>query len=245
MEYLVAVGVLGLLWFAFFAYRSDLRAKMLWCSGYWAILLSLGFLILTILFPHLPPQSRIVPGYWDPGTIFNLARITGGWSIEDALYMFFTGGIAAVLYDFVRGQKVPTVSGSLWRRRRAATLIPAAAVLAMVLLFRVNLMWELIAFCAIGTAVVWLSRPDLITRSLIGGVCYAVLYYLLWLFFLYFSPDYLVIHHDTANVSGISVGVLPLEEILFAFTFGLMWSAIYEYAKDIRMASTSPSVVPA
>ena len=177
MEYLVAVGVLGLLWFAFFAYRSDLRAKMLWCSGYWAILLSLGFLILTILFPHLPPQSRIVPGYWDPGTIFNLARITGGWSIEDALYMFFTGGIAAVLYDFVRGQKVPTVSGSLWRRRRAATLIPAAAVLAMVLLFRVNLMWELIAFCAIGTAVVWLSRPDLITRSLIGGVCYAVLYF--------------------------------------------------------------------
>jgi hypothetical protein len=246
MEYLIAVGGLGIAWFALFAYRNDLRAKMLWCSVYCAAILSIGFLMLRILFPHLPPQEMITPGYWDPDTLFNLARITGGWSIEDILYMFFTGGIASAVYDVVLRKKVPPVSGSLFRRRKAATLIPAPVVVAMVLLLNVNLMWELIAFCAIGAAVIWISRPDLIRRSLLGGVCYAALYYVfLWLFFLHLSPEYLARHHDPANVSGIFVGVLPLEEMLFALFFGLMWSSIYEYAKNIRPGPTSPSAAPA
>ena len=234
MEYLVADVVLGALWLTPFVSRKDLRGKMLWCGVYCAVVLSIGFLILQILLPHLPPWQRIVPGYWNPDTLFDLARITGGWSIEDVLYMFFTGGIASSLFDVIRGQTVPPVGGSLLRRRRAATLIPALVVLVMLILLNVNLMWELITFVGLGALVIWLSRPDLITRSLVGGVCYASLYYMLALFLLFLFPGYLTAHYNPSNLSGIFVGQLPLEEILFAFFFGLMWSSIYEYAKDIR-----------
>ena len=245
MEYLAAVGVLGAVWLCLFALRRDLRAKMLWTSTYWMILLSLGFLILRILFPHLPPQERIVPGYWDPDTLFDLARITSGWSVEDALYMFFTGGIASVLYDVAFRKRVPVVAGPLMRRRRAATLIPALPVLGMALFLHINLIWELIAFCGFGALVIWVVRPDLITRSLVGGLCYTLLYYGIAVFLLQLYPDYLTTHYNLSNLSAIFIGQLPLEEMLFAFAFGLMWSPIYEYAKDIRKNITSPSAVPA
>ncbi len=240
MGYLIAVGVAGLVWLAFFVFRKDVRSKMLWCGAYCAVVLSVGFLILRILFLHVPVSEMIVPGYWDPDTLFDIARITGGWSIEDTFYMFFTGGIAAVLYDVVRNKKVLPVTGSLFRRRKMATRIPAVGVFAMALLLPVNFIWELIAFCAIGAIVIWYARPDLLTRSLVGGASYAFLYYTVFSFLLFFSPTYVTTHYNIPNLSGVFLGPLPLEEILFAFVFGLMWASLYEYAKDIRPGSRSP-----
>lgn len=237
--YLVAVGLIGLLWLAAFASRKDVRRKMLWCGGYCVLILSAGFLAVRILFSHLPEGQQIVPGYWSPDTLFDLARVTGGWSIEDALYMFFTGGIASVLYDILRRSPVPFVESSLWQRRRAATLIGAAAACGVAFLPGINLMWALITFCGVCAFVIWFERPDLITRSLLGGIFYVIIYYPLMSFFLvYVFPSYFATATNLSNLSGLMLGWLPLEEVLFALFFGFMWSPVYEYAKDIRVQTT-------
>lgn len=232
--YLIAVSGMGILWLMLFVFRKDLRKKMFWCSGYLTVILSFGFLLMRILFANAPAEQQIVPGYWNPDTLFNLGRITAGWSIEDALYMFFTGGIVSVIYDVLSGREIPTVKTSSWRRRRAATLIPALVVCGMAFFLRINFIWELIAFCASGALIIWFARPDLVVRSLVGGSLYAGLYYAAFSFlFLNFFPTYLTTHYNLANLSGLMIGRIPLEEMAFALFFGLMWSPIYEYAKDI------------
>jgi hypothetical protein len=225
MEYLTAVAVLCGIWACMFAARPHVRRRMIWSGAYWLVVLSIGFVGTKLLASDFPDPLTIIPGYWNPDTLFDLGRRTGGYGIEDIFYIFFTGGIASALYDLLGGKRLPyaPTPGGVW-----LPLLAGVFGAAVTLLLRVNLIYALIAFLCAGTLSLWAARRDLIMQSLVGGSAYAILYAALFALFFYAFPDYVASTYHPENLSGILLSGIPLEELAFALSFGLMWSVLYE-----------------
>lgn len=201
---------------------------MLWSGVFYAALMISGFIAVKVL-KHVPAYQTINPGYWSPDTLFNLNSSTGGFSIEDLLFMIFFGGIAGVIYELVTRTTPSDKSVSSGIK----VSIPfAVLVAALVAHTGANLMYSIVAFGYAGACVVCLQRPDLVRRSLIGGFSFLVFYIMLYLIFLLFFPSFVAQNYHLNNVSGTLVLGIPFEEYLFAFGFGWMWSVIYPYMRN-------------
>ncbi len=232
MEYLIGMVLFAMVWGAFVLYRKDLFFPMVYSGGFFVLVLTAGFFVIKLLWPDIPLERTIVPGYWNPDTLFNLGRLTGGHSVEDALYGFFTGGIATAVYETLFRHRI----GRVRTRHHVHFAILVGALGAfLAVLFPINLMWALIAFCTVGAATIWYQRPDLVRHSLLGGISYLVVYAGFFLVFMYLFPHYVPEVYSFENFLGLNFLGIPLEEYLFAFTFGLMWSPIYEYMHDLRV----------
>ena len=81
-----------------------------------------------------------------------------------------------------------------------------------------------------------LCRPDLTRKTFIGGVLFLVLYFVFFLSFNLIYTNAVQKFWNLSAISGILVLGVPLEELLFGFTFGLMWSGIYEHIKWYKIA---------
>lgn len=103
-EYLVAVCILALIWTPIFVLRRDLRKPMIWSGLFYLLILTVGFFAHSLITND--PLRSITPGYWAPKTLFDLGAKTGGYAIEDMLFMFFVGGIASALYEFFFSKRI-------------------------------------------------------------------------------------------------------------------------------------------
>ena len=74
-------------------------------------------------------------------------------------------------------------------------------------------------------------RPDLKPNALVGGVLFLGIYTIFLLGLKWSAPGYIEQVWNLKALSGIALYGLPLEELLFGFAFGLIWSAIYEIGR--------------
>jgi hypothetical protein len=231
MEYFVGMVLFAGVWGAFVLYRKDLFSPMVYSGGFFALILTAGFFGIKLLWPDIPTERTIVPGYWNPDTLFDLGRRTGGYALEDMLYGFFTAGVAVAVYETLFRHRI---SRKHTRHHIHAAILVGALGACIAVLFPINLMWALIAFCAVGAATLWYQRPDLVRHSLLGGISYLIVYSGFFLLFMAIFPHYIPEVYSFENFIGITPLGIPLEEYLFAFSFGLMWSPIYEYMHDLK-----------
>ena len=63
-----------------------------------------------------------------------------------------------------------------------------------------------------------------------GGVAFLALYFVFFLFFDLAYPNLVQEVWNFSAISGILLLGVPLEELMFAFTFGMLWSSVYEHA---------------
>ena len=212
-------------WLILFLWQRRYHAEML--SG---TLLSTPFAFTAFLF---------IPQYWTPPSLWNLdARY--GIGVEDFLWSAAVGGIASVASEiFFRGQLVR--SRVAQPDPRWAPLIVVVVVLAvLVSLFRNHVMYDTIAALLVGAATVAVLRPDLIGRMTRGALIFAVIYGLLFAYFLLLYPEFVTRFYNIKNLLGFYVLGIPIEELLFAYSGGLMWCVIYEYMQHYR-AKSNPS----
>jgi hypothetical protein len=225
-NYLIGCGIIAVLWLIMFFLRKDLQKPMVRSGFYYVLVLSIGFITIRLITISRPEYISIIPGYWNPDTLFNLGRITGGYSIEDFLYMFFSGGIVTFLYNYVFRKRI--VIKRKYHFHFLAIII--GGLIALVISFlSVNLIWALIAFGAGSAIVIWFERKDLIKHSIIGGILYASFYFIFFSIFGIIFPHFVVQFYSIRDLSGFFVLGIPLEEIVFALSFGLSWAPIYEY----------------
>jgi hypothetical protein len=64
---------------------------------------------------------------------------------------------------------------------------------------------------------------------------FTVLYFVLFLCVLFLYPQFVERFYNLPNLLGIYVRGVPIEELLFAATFGAMWSVAYEYVHGYRL----------
>ena len=217
--YLVLSASLFLVWLILYAVRADLRRETL--------LISLGTMPLGLTEP------LFVPAYWNPPTVFDLAHRTG-FDLESLLFSFAIGGIVFAAYAALFGT-TPTedlTEGRQHPRHRyhlAAVLTAPAFFLLLVALTSLNPIYAAAYALVSGFVATLYCRRDLATKMLVSGALFGGLYFLVFALFNLAFPGYVAAVWNLATLSGLLIAGVPLEELIFAFTFGLYWSSVYEH----------------
>lgn len=91
--------------------------------------------------------------------------------------------------------------------------------------------------CVAGNIVLW--RRDLFRDAVFSGSFLALITFLIYLVWLTMYPsafhDFWMLH----NVSGIFVVGIPIEELLYTFTWGSLIGPLYELVAGLRLRKIS------
>lgn len=219
--YAFLIGSLWLLaiWLFIFARKPTPKKEMFWVS-FWT-----AFLGLT--------EPLFVPEYWNPPTLFNLAQRTG-FDIESIIFAFSVGGIASIIYEAIFKVKHEIIP--LKERLKAIhglhylfLFLAPVVIVAFERLTEVNPIYSSSIGMFVGALGAIVCRRDLIQKILFGGTVFLFLYLLFFLIFNLIFPGYVDRVWNLEAISGIRIFGLPVEELLFALTFGMLWSSLYEH----------------
>lgn len=177
-------------------------------------------------------EPLFVPAYWNPPSLFDLAQKTG-FDLESLVFSFAIGGVGSVLYNAVTRHQpatMPSLARELHRHRwhRAALLVPIVTFTGLYWL-PWNPIYPAIMAMTTGGVATALCRPDLVRKSLAGGSIFLAYYAVFMAALVLFAPGYIEHVWNLAQLTGILILGIPIEELLFGFTFGMYWSSVYEH----------------
>ncbi len=178
-------------------------------------------------------EPLFVPEYWSPPSLFNLALRTG-FDIESFIFSFGIGGIAVVIYERIfraRHKQMTPHEQHLSRHRYHPLALLSAPVVFFFLLIAApfNPLHSAIIAMVIGGLFIWYCRPDLKNKMLASAFIFLGIYFVYFLTLIAMYPGYVEQVWNLKAISGILVLGIPLEELLFAISFGFIWSSIYEH----------------
>lgn len=186
--------------------------------------------LVTALFGLTEPI--FVPVYWNPPSLFDLARRTG-FDIESFVFAFAVGGIGILLYDaFATREVVPLPSAEHSRSRHRfhrAVLVAPFVLLVPAYLLPWNPIYPSIICLLLGALGSVICRPDLMRSTIVGGVLFLGLYGAFMLGLRWLAPGYIEAVWNLRALSGVLLYGIPLEELLFGLAFGMYWSGVYEH----------------
>ena len=217
--YFILSAALFVVWLVLYGLRHDLRHRLL--------RVSIGTALLGLTEPVF------VPDYWNPFTILDLARRTG-FDLESLLFSFSIGGIVFAAYAVLfRVAPVGSMAAERHSRRHQHHVL---AVLSAPLLFTIltattglNPIYSSAIALVAGFFATLYCRPDLWPKMIVSGGLFFATYFLVFVLFNITFPGYVEAVWNLKAISGVRLMGVPLEELLFAFTFGLYWSSIYEH----------------
>lgn len=214
-----------LAWLLIWLSKPKLRKKMSWVS-----LLTMPFGLTEPLF---------VPEYWNPPSLFNLAARTG-FDIESLMFCFAIGGIGSVIYEtFLKTNHKKMSKHEMHSRRHRFHLFSLSSPIIIFLLLSIFTKLNPIYIASIAMLVGGIAsifcRPDLKKKIWFGGLMFLSLYFVFFISFNLAYPDIVYSIWNLNALSGILIVGIPLEELIFAFTFGMMWSSVYEHVMWYKM----------
>ena len=215
---------------------------LIWSSAFvvpWAILFAAVPRFRTTLVrssimtaPLGLTEPIFVPRYWNPPSLFDLAQRTG-FDSESLIFAFAIGGVAAVLYNALTNKQVTSVPElertAMHHRYHRGALFTPLLVFPVFYALPWNPIYAVIAALVLAAGAVAACRPDL-WRSMLTGAGLFTAYYAVFLLLLEWTvPGYIAQVWNLAALSGVSVAGMPIEELLFGFSFGAYWSGLYEH----------------
>ena len=219
-EYLIGNLFFVAFWFILYFIRKDLRKEMIFAS-----LLCMPLGLSEVFF---------IPHYWNPHRLFNLNP-----AIESLLFCFTVGGIAAVLYEVVLKKHLKKAREKRIKTKRHFYALAGVLIFSLIsfsFIFKMDLIYTAIIAMALGAVAIMLSRKDLIKETIFGGVLFLIIYFvLLFILNTFIFPDIIAKAWNFENLFGITIFKIPLEEILWALTFGSLWAPIYEDLKGYTL----------
>lgn len=178
-------------------------------------------------------EPLFVPAYWNPPSLFNLAQTTG-FDIESLLFAFGVGGGAFALYDLIfrrRTVNMPPAEHHRSRHRFHFWAIASAPIIFGVLVFATNLnpIYDAVVAMFAGGVAALYCRPDLAQKMFASATIFLLFYFFFFLTLIIAYPGYVETVWNLKVLSGTLILGVPLEELLFAASFGFLWSGIYEH----------------
>ena len=225
--YLIGVLLTFLFWLVFFVFKPSIRKAMIW-TGFAYVAFNLFLLGLWHLFGlFMYVGESLIPSYWDPEMLFDLGRWTGVLGIEDLFYIFFIGGGAACLYEYVSHHKIS--EKRTYRPHLLSLIVCASVFIVLAHFLPYNILYSNVIATMCGVFVLWFQRRDLIYHSFVGGLVFLFLYVIGYEIFLVIFPGFIQNAYSLNNLSGVFLFGLPLEEFLYAFSSGMLLAPLYEY----------------
>jgi hypothetical protein len=205
-------------WVALWTLFPTHRRTMLWAS------------IFTM--PLGLTEPLFVPEYWAPPSLFDLAERTG-FDIESLIFCFGIGGVGAVLYNAITATHLDEMSIDerqvpLHRHHYKALAAPFVVFVPLYFL-PVNPIYSGIAAMIVGSISTVLCRPDLKSKTWVGGLVFTLYYAAFVLGLECLSPGYADRVWNLDALSGILIGPIPIEELAFALAVGFYWSGVYDH----------------
>ncbi len=218
---LILLGIWVLIWLI----KPLIRKEMILAS------------ILTAPFGLTEPI--FVPEYWNPPSLFNLAANTG-FDIESLIFSFAIGGIGSVLYEaFVKVKHIKMSHHEMISKKHRfhllALLSPFIAFILLSFFTSLNPIYSVSISMTIGSIAAMLCRPDLISKVVVGSLLFFSLYLVFFLTFNFIYPSIVEQVWNLEAISGILILGVPLEELMFALTFGALWASYYEHIKWYKL----------
>ena len=200
--------------------------------------------LVTALFGITEPI--FVPRYWNPPSLFELARRTG-FDIESFIFAFAVGGIGMILYaTLTRRERMPIEvehRGENRHRLHRLALVGPLVLLAPGFVLPWNPIYPSLLALALGALAAVVCRPDLARNTLVGGALFLGLYAVFMLGLRWLAPGYIEAVWNLPALSGVLIYGIPLEELVFGLTFGMYWSGVYEHVtwhtSGLRMLNAS------
>ena len=222
-SYLIADLSLLVLWLLLFFYRKDVRREMLVISTMFGI-------------AGLLSEPIYTSDWWHPLTITN-TRI----GIEDFLFGFWIGGVAAVIYEEVFKRRLrprkaaPKDNARFLRVSIIFSLALAILFFSAFFIFKLNSFYSsLIAFIPL-TLLIWIWRKDLIADSFFSGLLISVIG-LLWFWIPeLLTPGWINTHWYFKTLSGIVILKAPLEDLIWGFSAEAYIGPLYEFWQKDRL----------
>jgi hypothetical protein len=157
------------------------------------------------------------------------------------LFSFGIGGLAVVIYEWVFPVRHETVSLAERHqpRHRFHVLVLLSAPVTFVLLeaaTRLNPIYSAILSLGVGGLLTWWCRPDLLQKMIVSAFLFLGLYFIYFLSLITIFPGYVSQVWNLRAISGVLVLGIPLEELLFAFALGFLWSSVYEHLRWQRLS---------
>jgi hypothetical protein len=215
---------------------------LLWSGAFlapWALL----YFLWQGLRPHILRVSAatsllgltepiFVPRYWNPPSLFDLAQRTG-FDVESFIFCFAIGGIGSALYNALARRdfrRVPDAERHSARHRfHALALVTPYLSFPPLYALPWNPIYPGIVALAIGAASTVACRPELARKALFGGLLFLALYAAFMVLLVVFAPGYIERVWNLADLSGLLLAGIPMEELVFGFAFGMYWSGLYEH----------------
>ncbi len=196
--------------------KGDARWEMLRVSA-WTSLLGLT-------------EPLFVPEYWNPPSLFELAARTG-FDLESFIFSFAVGGLVVSLYDyFFSIRHLPVVHRSGRHRFHLLAVVSAPfTLLIFLIVLPINPIYSASLALLVGFFSTWLCRPDLLNKMALSGLLFALVYFLSFSLLRLLFPGYVEAVWNLPALSNLFLIGVPIEELLWAFTFGLYWSSVYEH----------------
>jgi len=178
-------------------------------------------------------EPLFVPEYWNPPSLFDLAHRTG-FDIESIIFSFAMGGIAVIIYESIFKYKHSMITGpekhSHRHRFHFATLSSAPLTFFTLLLAtNFNPIYSSFIALIVGGLATWYCRPDLKNKMIVSAFLFLGLYLVYFLTLIAAYPGYVGQVWNFSGISGFRFAGVPIEELMFAFGLGFLWSSVYEH----------------
>lgn len=222
-KYAYLIGCLiGLaVWLFLFLYRKKIRKEMLFMS---------------LLIAPLGPISEFFyfRDYWKPEYILNIL----GVGIEDLLFGFIIGGIAAAIYEEFFVKKFKRTKGE---KNSAIILLGIIGIVLLILFiyfFKINSIYaSSLGFLIIGIMILF-RRRDLIKNAILSGILVALIMFIIYLVYFLIFPNLVNKWWYLKDISGILILKVPIEELIWGFSWGFLAGPFYEFWKGYKEAET-------
>ena len=178
-------------------------------------------------------EPLFYPEYWFPPTLFDLAAQTG-LDVESLIFSFSVGGLASALYGIGQRTDMELMPECTKRQKRhrfhkLALASPILAFIPMFIFSELNAIYIASISMAVGGLATVLCRPDLFKRMIWSASIFGGLYFLFFASMSWSHPDLVSLYWNNNAISGWAIVGVPVEELLFAVTFGFMWGGLYEH----------------
>jgi len=212
-------------WLLLFYFSKKTRKEQLVMS---LILLPLGSISEIIYFRDYWLPNGVWPMYFGVLPIF----------IEDFIFSLSIGGIGAVVYEsLIKRKQVRS------RVHKHISIVVIAVIFSIVSLGLIKLGFNSIYATSIGffisALLILAQRRDLFLDSIFSGLAVMIIMFL----------SYLILFNLTSNIGELYKKIwllygtpldmrlfnIPMTEMVWGFTWGMLVGPIYEYWKDLRL----------
>lgn len=193
-------------------------------------------------FPSMPlacASVLFVPEYWQP-----IRLLDGMTGIEDLIFSFATGGLAWVASMWLLPRRI--IVNLIWHRHLTRYLytVGIGVVLWLTLwLLGFSVMTAALVDCLAFTLLNLALRPELIPLAIRGALGFAAPYMAFAILGGTLFPGFYE-QWNHANLWGVYLLSVPLEEGAWALAFGALWPVFLSCVLEMRLETTTGQGVP-